>query len=203
MILSQEQPESSLKNKDLWRRIGIKSQALSGFLGTLHTGTTKGMSIHVPLPGDHDYSADPPRRPRPRDDFDASQEADDRDSPSTRRVVQKLVRTAGIIWFAFGCLSILNAVLNLATTASQADANFAGVGCGVLSSIAYRWVGMQSLEGTATDTVGYGIGSLVIGLLFCPNRCRGPDRWPGAVHHARASLFSDPAAPWGAVAVGY
>ena len=113
------------------------------------------------MPDEHDYSADKPQRSRPRENF----EPDDRDDSYTRPAVPKLVRTAGIIWIIFGCLIFANAAINLAISGTGGGANFAGVGCGVLFGIAFLYVGMQSIKGTATDTLGNSVGSIIIGVL--------------------------------------
>jgi hypothetical protein len=130
---------------------------------------TTDVSIHPssfrekPVPDDRDYSAEPPRRPRSRDDYDASRE-DDWDESSARRAVPSLVRTAGIIWIVFGSLMLLNAAVNL-VLAGMNGTNIGGVACGALFGIAFVFVGVQSVKGTAKDTLGNGIGSLVIGVL--------------------------------------
>ncbi len=129
------------------------------------------------MPDDHDYSADPPRRSRPRDDF----EPDDRDDSYTVRTVPRLIRTAGIIWIIFGSLILINTVVNFALVGAAARENAAaganaadgakviGGGCGsfvgIAFGIAFLFVGTQSVNGTAKDTLGNGIGSIVIGLL--------------------------------------
>ena len=118
------------------------------------------------MPDEHDYSADKPQRSRPRENF----EPDDRDDVYTRRSVPKLVRTAGIIWIVFGCVILINAAVNFAIAGAAGGANAVGGGCGsfvgIGFGIAFIFVGVQSVKGTATDTLGNGIGSLVIGALY-------------------------------------
>jgi hypothetical protein len=91
------------------------------------------------------------------------------------------VTVAGIIWIVIGGLSILQLLLMLVLPAAmpQAKARPAdqgqenvqrvakGVGlcCGSLIGGAFIFVGAQSVRGTANDTLGNGIGSIVLGIL--------------------------------------
>ena len=123
------------------------------------------------MPDDRDYSADPPRRDRPRDPFDAPRE-NDWDDSLARRDVPRLVRTAGIIWIVFGSMLLINAVVSLGASgaAVRAGENTGGGSCGgvvgIGFGIAFIIVGWQSLKGTAKDTLGNGVGSIIIGALY-------------------------------------
>jgi hypothetical protein len=82
------------------------------------------------------------------------------------------VRAAGIVWIIFGCLILLNAAVNFLLTAGAAAAGapqVAGGTCGLLLAVLFGavfiHVGIQSVRGTAKDTLGNGIGSIVIGAL--------------------------------------
>jgi hypothetical protein len=82
------------------------------------------------------------------------------------------VKTAGVIWIIFGCLILLNAAVNLWVTMSQAalrggpaPAGLGAVVIGALFGAVFIHVGNQSTKGTARDTLGNGIGSLVFALL--------------------------------------
>jgi hypothetical protein len=120
------------------------------------------------VPDEHDYSSDVPPRPRRRENF----EPDDRDDVYARRDVPKLVSTAGIIWIVFGSILLINAVVNLGLSGAtvRAGENPSGGPCGGIVGIgfgiAFVFVGMQSVKGTAKDTLGNGIGSIIIGALY-------------------------------------
>jgi len=86
------------------------------------------------------------------------------------------VRTAGIVWIVFGSLILLNLLGVLLITfvfvAGGGPGREGAVGgalCvgGVIGLFggAFLFVGVQSVRGTAADTLGNGIGSIVIGLL--------------------------------------
>ena len=115
------------------------------------------------MPDDRDYSADRPRRDRSREPIDSSR-GDEWDDSLVRRDVPKLVRTAGIIWIVFGALICINAVVNLGI-AGAGGSNAGSGACSILFGVAFIFVGWQSLKGTAKDTLGNGIGSIVIGIL--------------------------------------
>jgi hypothetical protein len=87
-----------------------------------------------------------------------------------------LVRTAGIVWIVFGGLILLNMALTVALLAVAAPAAgnqggglVAGGTCAVvlmgLFGGVFIHVGVQSITGTARDTLGNGIGSIIFGLL--------------------------------------
>jgi hypothetical protein len=88
-----------------------------------------------------------------------------------------LVRAAGIIWIVFGGLLLINLLLFLAVIGAVAvggpkeagAAAAAGGVCGAaiigLFAAAFIFVGVQSIKGTARDTLGNSIGSIVFALL--------------------------------------
>ena len=126
-----------------------------------------------------DIQKEPVRRRRaappqePLDDLDVAYEEEPPYPP--------LVKAAGIIWIVFGCIMLLNMaatfLLIMVVSANQEGPNAAGragvaAGGGVcvsavigLFAAAFLFVGVQSVRGTATGTMGNGIGSIVIGLL--------------------------------------
>jgi hypothetical protein len=93
------------------------------------------------------------------------------------------VRTAAVIWIIFGGLILINAVINLVMISAQGAApagggpggapqaapQVAGGMCGVLFAAlfggAFIFVGVQTTRGTATDTLGNAVGSIVFGVL--------------------------------------
>jgi hypothetical protein len=90
------------------------------------------------------------------------------------------VYAAGVTWIIFGCLILINAVVNLGMSLSgvagappQAPGGGAGQAAGgtcgaifaALFGAAFLFVGVQSTQGKARDTLGNGIGSIIIGLL--------------------------------------
>ncbi|HVS39001.1 MAG TPA: hypothetical protein VMS17_25810 [Gemmataceae bacterium] len=90
---------------------------------------------------------------------------------------------AGVLWILYGCLVLASAavslvlILALAGAAGRAGgagqdlgAAFAAGGfCGAvviaLFGIAFLFVGIQSVRGTARDTLGNGIGSVIFSVL--------------------------------------
>jgi hypothetical protein len=85
-----------------------------------------------------------------------------------------MVRAAGIIWIVFGGLILLNLgilLLMMFVLAQKGAAEAAMVG-GVVGAVivglfggVFIHVGVQSVAGTATDTLGNGIGSIIFALL--------------------------------------
>jgi hypothetical protein len=86
------------------------------------------------------------------------------------------VRIAGIVWIVFGGLILLSAAANLllsfgmpAKSGAEGAGRAAGGICTVLLLVVFGavfvHVGIQSIRGTAKDTLGNGMGSIVFGLL--------------------------------------
>jgi hypothetical protein len=93
-------------------------------------------------------------------DINAPQRFSCRERPTT-------VMAAGVIWVVFGCLILVNMAVNLALTAGKAQAP-GGVCTGwlaILFGAGFIHVGVQSIRGTARDTLGNGIGSIIFALL--------------------------------------
>jgi hypothetical protein len=108
-------------------------------------------------------------RPENYDDFD--------DRPSRSRDQFPVgVRVAGIIWIVFGALGLIGQAILLVVNMGQPAAAqggggpvgspFAGVGCGVLFALAFLFVGIQTVKGTAKSTLGNGIGSIIFAVLY-------------------------------------
>src|SRR5262245_29984388 len=78
------------------------------------------------------------------------------------------VRIAAILWIGFGALGIIGGVVQLAQAGAQAgnDQSRGGSCCGFVIAIAFVVVGFQTWTGQAKDTLGNGIGSILIGLLY-------------------------------------
>ena len=82
----------------------------------------------------------------------------------------RAVQIAGIIWIVIGSLILLNAAAGLLLTFGTVGggADRAGGVCpmliGVLFAAVFLHVGIQSTRGTAKDTLGNGIGSILFGL---------------------------------------
>jgi hypothetical protein len=104
-------------------------------------------------------------------------EEDDYEEDDRRAPFPSLVWCAGVIWILFGCLMLINAgcqvvltAMNTAAAGQQANASNPGATgapfCGALFGIAFLFVGAQTVKGTAKDTLGNGIGSLVFGVLI-------------------------------------
>jgi hypothetical protein len=79
---------------------------------------------------------------------------------------------AGIIWIIFGCLILLGAGINFLMIVGQPRAGgpeAVGGSCGLaiqaLFGAVFLLVGIQSVQGTAKDTLGNGIGSIVFAAL--------------------------------------
>jgi hypothetical protein len=77
-----------------------------------------------------------------------------------------------VIWIVFGSLILLNAAINLLLTfgmsaggGAQAAGGVCPVLIGVLFGAVFIHVGVQSVQGTAKDTLGNGIGSIIFALL--------------------------------------
>lgn len=106
--------------------------------------------------------------------------ADDRwDQPEVMPVeaprIPGSARAAGIIWIVFGGIILLNAAISLLIALALAPPQerapaMSGAVCGVLFAGlvggVFIHVGIQTVGGTAKDTLGNGIGSLLIGVLL-------------------------------------
>jgi hypothetical protein len=103
-----------------------------------------------------------------RDDY-IDDEFEDEDEPEFE--FPTVVRVAGIIWMVFGGLILFNGLLVLMLIfaldpdGERAPAAVGAMCGGLIFGPAFLFVGVQSARGTAKDTLGNGIGSLVFGLL--------------------------------------
>jgi hypothetical protein len=82
------------------------------------------------------------------------------------------VLAAGVFWIVLGSLIVLNAAANVALSLAVGVVNQGNQAagacpavCSSLFGIAFLFVGVQSVKGTARDTLGNGIGSIGIGVL--------------------------------------
>lgn len=106
-----------------------------------------------------------------RDDLDDDDDRDRREPPR----VPGLVRAAGILWITYGSLGLLSTIAGFVMQAGQAAGQAAGGNqpgnnpaspcCSIVITIAFLYVGIQSVQGTAKDTLGNAIGSLILGML--------------------------------------
>lgn len=85
------------------------------------------------------------------------------------------VLVARIIWIVFGSLIVAYLVVTLllmlgAPLAARGDSLFETVVCTTILigffGAAFILVGVQSVKGTARDTLGNGIGSIIFGVLY-------------------------------------
>jgi hypothetical protein len=82
------------------------------------------------------------------------------------------VLVAGILWIMFGGLALVSVVVTIVLSAAAAagapprPGEHCGNCCSVLFGIAFLWVGFTTVKGTAKDTLGNAIGSLVFGLIY-------------------------------------
>jgi hypothetical protein len=86
----------------------------------------------------------------------------------------KVLKKAGVTWIAFGCLILLNlGVVFLSSLiagsmrrgeAVLVGGVFGGLFIGFVAGV-FIHVGVQSISGTARDTLGNGIGSIIFGGL--------------------------------------
>ena len=102
-------------------------------------------------------------------------EVEKTDNPSQRKPERPIAATfASIIWIAFGCFSLLGAGLlmvgSLMVSAIDGPARLILVllivliPCGFAT--AFIFVGVQTIRRKARDTIGNGIGSIALGLLY-------------------------------------
>jgi len=79
------------------------------------------------------------------------------------------VTIAGIVWIVFGGIILVNVLVLLLMPRWQREAAMIGGASARffrdLFGAAFIYVGVQSVRGTARDTLGNGIGSIVFGLL--------------------------------------
>jgi hypothetical protein len=80
-----------------------------------------------------------------------------------------VVLIAGVAWILFGGLGLANAVAALALLGATPPEQRPGATCAVplsiLFAVAFIVVGFQGIMGTAKDTMGNGVGSILFGLL--------------------------------------
>jgi len=83
-----------------------------------------------------------------------------------RRSMPAAVLWAGILWIVYGVLQLISILLAVipAVQAGQSPVT-PQTGCSLLFGIAFLFVGYQTVTGTAKDTLGNAIGSLILGLL--------------------------------------
>jgi hypothetical protein len=88
------------------------------------------------------------------------------------------VTTAGVIWIVIGGIILLQllllplVILAVAPEGPPAEMLVGGACMGLLMGLfgaAFVYVGVQSVKGTAKDTLGNGIGSIIFGLLVIGN----------------------------------
>jgi hypothetical protein len=107
--------------------------------------------------------------PRGRDDWDRDDLPQDVPFP-------KLVSTAGIMWIVAGgvilvdgAIKVLSVLMLGSAVGRGAGAFFTGAVCGAgfiaFVGGAFLFVGVQSVRGTAADTLGNGVGSIILGAL--------------------------------------
>jgi hypothetical protein len=101
------------------------------------------------------------------DNLDRPDDFDERDRDfGAAPVYPVTVTLAGTVWILFGCLILINAAAVLALGLHENMAG--GIGVVVLLSLfalAFLFVGVQSVRGTAPDTLGNGAGSIIFALL--------------------------------------
>ncbi|HEY2787698.1 MAG TPA: hypothetical protein VGJ05_22260 [Fimbriiglobus sp.] len=79
-----------------------------------------------------------------------------------------IVRIAAVLWIGFGALGLIGGMIQLGQAGAQRGngQSTGGPCCGFVIAIAFIVVGYQTLTGKAKDTLGNGIGSILIGLLY-------------------------------------
>ena len=84
------------------------------------------------------------------------------------------IKTAGIIWILFGCLILVNLIILLVGTFMLTSATGSGavLSTGICTGIvvglfgaAFLFVGVQSVQGTAADALGNGVGSIIFAVF--------------------------------------
>ncbi len=116
----------------------------------------------------------PPRRKRPPEDDDYEPDSEYLLAPP----FPGTVTAAGVIWIAFGCLVLLHLAVAVLVTivfaaalpGAAGGAFFAGGICVLvfigLIGAAFLFVGIQSVRGTARDTLGNGVGSILFAVMI-------------------------------------
>lgn len=101
-----------------------------------------------------------------RDDDEYDDRDDDRDDDGPAPFPLG-VRLAGVVWIGFGVLSLINLAVSFAVAGgNRGPGATPGSGaCGALIGVVFLACGYQTVTGTAKDTRGNGIGSIVFGLL--------------------------------------
>jgi hypothetical protein len=105
-------------------------------------------------------------------------ESDEEDLDVNRVAIPGVVMAAGSIWVAFGCFSLLSGVLAVVGlyTDMHEDGALAAVAAASATTCivplvalfggTFIFVGVQSRNGTAADTLGNGVGSLLFGAIY-------------------------------------
>jgi hypothetical protein len=92
----------------------------------------------------------------------------DDDPPRRSPSYPVLLTAAGYVWIGFGLLILATAVFLFAVVGAV-QGGVPGAGCmpvfSLVVGIVFLHVGRQSINGAAKDTLGNGIGSMIIGLL--------------------------------------
>ncbi|MDB5312028.1 MAG: hypothetical protein JWO38_6230 [Gemmataceae bacterium] len=100
------------------------------------------------------------------EDEDDDYDRDDASDADDRPTFPIAVKIAGIVWIGFGILEFMGAAFSLATAGMNAGAGGpVGGCCPGLIGVAFLVCGYQTVAGTAKDTRGNGIGSILLGLL--------------------------------------
>jgi hypothetical protein len=97
----------------------------------------------------------------------------DQSGPVDEPLYPSTVKAAGIIWIVFGCIILVNVALSFLLAASFTAAGEQALASAqsclgfvqVVFAVAFLYVGVQSVRGTAPGTLGNGIGSLIFGVL--------------------------------------
>ena len=104
---------------------------------------------------------------------------EDYDRRPKKRRYPTVMRIAAIAWIVFGCLVLLTGLLNLVVElvglatagggAPEATGRAVGGACVMIFALLFGggfvFVGVQTILGWANDTLGNGIGSILLGLL--------------------------------------
>ena len=122
-----------------------------------------------------------------------------RGAESTAGKCPGTVTTAGVIWIIVGAMILINLVVILTSRFAFSDPASEEVRAtaGVLVALflgfvggVFIHVGVQSIRGTAKDTLGNGIGSMIFGVLEVVSAFTQEGQLGKAVHIATALLFA-------------